>query len=112
MKRIFLALLLLSMPFVPTGTTGMSCKPQQQRITYNTLSTVGISVNQAYAAYNDQVVAGKATFSPSVAQKYNEFQAAFSVAVNAAQNVTTAVAPQNVTDLANAVLVLIKQFTH
>lgn len=100
------------MPFVPSGTTGMSCKPSQQRITYNTLSTVGLSVNQAYAAYNDQVVAGKATFSPSVAQKYNEFQAAYAVAVSAAQNVTTAIAPQNVTDLANSVFTLIRQFTH
>lgn len=111
MKRIFLAILLLAMPLAPMGWTGMTCKPQQQRIVYNTLSTVGRAVNDAYAAYNDQVVAGKAVFSPSVATKYNEFQAAYGVAVNAAQNATSAVAPQNVTDLANSVFALIKQFT-
>lgn len=112
MKRLILAFLLLLIPLSPVGWTGMSCKPSQQRITYNTLSSVGQAVNAAYAAYNDQVIAGKATFSTQVAQKYNEFQAALSVAVNAAQNVTTAPAPQNITDLANAVYGLIKQFTH
>lgn len=92
-------------------TTAMTCNPSQQRLTYNTLASVGSAVNSAYAAYNDQVVAGKATFSPTVATKYNEFQAAYAVAVNLAQNSTSAVAPQNVVDLSNSVLALIKQFS-
>ena len=111
MKRLFLAFLLLAMPLAPVGWTGMTCSQTQQRTTYNTLYTVGLGVNSAYAAYNDKVVQGKATFSPSVAKAYNDFQAAFGVAVNAAQAGTSALAPQNVQDLANAVYAAINQFT-
>lgn len=109
-QRIFLAFLLLLMPLAPVGWTGMTCSQSQQRVTYNTLYSVGLSVNTAYAAYNDQVVAGKATFSPTVAKAYNDFQAGFSVAVSAAQAGTSSVAPQNIVDLANAVYAAINQF--
>lgn len=112
MKKIFFALLLLCIPIAPIGTTGMSCKPTQQRITYNTLYSVGSAVNSAYAAYNDAVVQGKAIFSPNVAKAYNDFQAAFAVAVQAAQLNPQAIAPQNIVDLSNAVFAAIKQFTH
>lgn len=111
MKKLFLAFLLLSMPLAPVGWTGMTCSQSQQRITYNSLATVGQAVNTAYAAYNDQVVAGKATFSSVVAKAYNDFQSGFNVAVTAASNNPQAIAPQNVVDLANAVYVAIKQFT-
>ena len=112
MKRLFLAVLLLCIPIAPIGTTGASCKPTQQRITYNTLYSVGSAVNSAYAAYNDAVVQNKATFNASVAKAYNDFQAAFAVAVQAAQLNVNAVAPQNVIDLSNAVLAAIKTYTH
>ena len=109
MKRLILAFLLLAMPLAPMGWTGMTCTPSQQRVTYNTLYSVGSLVNTAYAAYNDQVVAGKAKFSPTVAQAYNSFQALLNAAVTAAQNNTAAPSPANVTDSANAVLAQIKQ---
>jgi len=99
------------MPLAPVGWTGMTCSQSQQRLTYNSLASVGLAVNSAYAAYNDQVVAGKATFSPTVAKAYNDFQAAYLVAVTAASNNPNAIAPQNVVDLANAVYAAIKQFT-
>ena len=111
MKRSFLAFLLLCLPLAPVGWTGMTCTPSQQKVTYNTLASVGTAVNTAYAAYNDQVVRGQATFSPSVAKAYNDFQAGFGVAVAAASANPSAVAPQNVVDLANAVYAAIKQFT-
>lgn len=110
-KRLFLAFLLLAMPLAPMGWTGMTCTPTQQRVTYNSLYTTGLAVNSAYAAYNDKVVAGTATFSASVAKAYNDFQAAYNVAVIGAQMNTAAVAPQNVVDLANSVYAAIKQFT-
>lgn len=111
MKRLFLAFLLLALPVAPVGLTGMTCSTGQQRVTYNTLASVGLSVNSAYAAYSDQVVQGRATFSPTVAQRYSEFQSAYAVAVSAAQVGTAAPAPQNIIDLANAVYAAIKQFT-
>lgn len=111
MKRIFLAILLLSMPLAPMGWTGMTCTPKQQQVTYNTLATIGAGVNQAYAAWSDQVVAGKATFSPSVADKYNAFQKSYAVAVQAASMNTAALAPPDLVTLANEVYALIKQFT-
>lgn len=111
MKRLLLAILLLAMPLAPVGWTGMTCTPSQQKITYNTLATVGTGVNQAYAAWNDQVVQGKATFNAGVADKYNAFQKAYAVAVQAASMNTAAVAPQDLVTLANEVLSLIHQFT-
>lgn len=112
MKRLFLAVLLLAMPLAPMGWTGMTCTSSQQRVTYNTLYSTGLAVNNAYAAYNDAVVGGHAIFSTSVALKYNEFQTAFNLAITAAQNNAQAITPQNVADLANQVLALVKQFNH
>lgn len=110
MKRILLAFLLLSMPLAPMGWTGMTCTHSQHRTTYNTLYSVGLGVNQAYAAYLDQVVAGKATFNAGVADKYNKFQAAYGVAVQAASMNTNAIAPPDLVTLANEVYALIAQF--
>lgn len=107
LSSLFLAVSLLSIALTPA----MTCTPSQQRLTYNSLFSVGQAVNQAYAAYNDQVVTGKATFNPSVAKAYNDFQAGYAVAVVTASNNPNAIAPQNVVDLANAVYAAIKQFT-
>lgn len=111
MKRLLLAFLLLAMPLAPVGWTGMTCSKPQQRVTYNTLYSTALAVNSSYSAYNDAVVRGQATFSASVAKSYNDFQAAFNVALNAAQANAQAITPQNVADLANQVLGLIKQFS-
>lgn len=111
MKRLLLAFLLLCLPLAPVGWTGMTCSQNQTTATYNTLLTIGTAVNSAYAAYNDQVVAGKATFNTNVAKAYNDFQAGYLVAVNASSGVLSAPAPANLTDLANAVYAAIKQYT-
>ena len=109
MKILNLLFLSVCLAVFPV-TSGMTCKPSEQRITYNSLYGVGTGVNSAYAAYMDQTVAGKATFSPNVGKAYNDFQSAFNVAVVAASNNPQAIAPQNVVDLANAVYAAIKQF--
>ncbi len=106
LKLLILSLCLASFPLV----TGMTCSTSQQRVTYNTLYTVGQAVNSAYSAYMDQVVAGKATFNVAVANAYNQFQVAFAIAVQSAQTLN-APAPASLTDLANAVYAAIKQFT-
>lgn len=101
---IVLSLSLASFPLV----TGMTCSQSQQRVTYNTLYSVISAVNAAYSAYNDQVVAGKAAFSPNVAKIYNDFQSAAVVAINSAQTLQ-APAPQNLVDLANSLYAAINQ---
>ncbi len=109
MRTFLFAFLILVTPLAPVAFTG--CTTTQTRVTYNSLFSVGTAVNSAYAAYNDQVVAGKATFSPNVAKAYNDFQSVFNVAVTAASTNPNAIAPQNVVDSANAVYAAIKQFT-
>lgn len=112
MKRLFLAVLLLAMPLAPVGWTGMTCgNPTVQRTTYNTLASVGAAVNTAYSAWNDQVVAGRAAFNASVADKYNTFQKSYAVAVQAASMNANALAPADLVTLANETIALIKQFT-
>ena len=111
MKRILLALLLLAMPLAPMGWTGMTCQNASvQKATYNTLSSVGIAVNTAYAAWNDQVVAGKTPFNVGVADKYNTFQKSYAVAVQAASMNVNALAPADLVALANETIALINQF--
>ncbi len=111
MNRLFLAFLLLALPIAPVGLTGASCPAKQQTITYNTLATVGQGVNAAYAAWNDQVVQGRAIFNVTVADKYNAFQKAYAVAVQAASMNINAIAPADLITLSNELLALIKQFT-
>lgn len=110
MKRIFLAVLLCLMPLAPMGWTGASCKPSQQRVTYNTLYSVSMTVDSAYAGYSDAVVRGQAVYNVKVAKAYNKFQSALTAAVEAAQMNPQAIAPQNVVDLANAVYAAIAEF--
>lgn len=104
LKKLFLAVLLLAMPLAPVGWTGMTCSQSQQRLTYNTLATVGQSVNSAYAAYLDQVVHGKATYSVALANDYNKFQGLFNTAVQAASMNLAAPAPAELQSLATSIL--------
>lgn len=112
MKRLFLALLLLAMPLAPVGWTGMTCSSSQQRITYNTLATVGQAVNTAYAAYLDQVVAGKATYSVAVANDYNKFQGLFNTAVQAASMNLASPASADLQSLAASIVSNIATLKH
>lgn len=112
LKRLFLAVLLLAMPLAPVGWTGMSCKPSQQRIVYNTLATVGSAVNTAYAAYLDQVVVGKATYSVALANDFNKFQALFNTAVQAASMNLEAPASVDLQNLATSIVSTIATLKH
>lgn len=113
LKRIlqscFLALTLFSATDLLISTTG--CTTSQQTVTYTTLASIGTAVDNAEKAYLDLVVTGKIS-SATLAQEskiYNDFQAAYRVAVAAAQGSTLSVAPQNVLDLGNAVIAFIDQ---
>ena len=108
MKRLFLAFLLLAIPLSPVGMTGMSCKPTQLRVTYNTLATVGQTVNTAYAAYLDQVVAGKAKYSQPLATDYNKFQALYNTAVQAASMNLQAPASTELEQLGQSIIAAIQ----
>lgn len=107
MKRLILACFLLAMPLAPMGWTGMTCTAHQQKITYNTLSTVGLAVNSAYAAYLDQVVSGKATYSVPLANDYNKFQGLFNTAVQAASMNLAAPAGADLQSLAASIITTI-----
>lgn len=97
----------LAVPAVPLVLT--SCSTSQQRITYNTLASVGMTVNSTYSGYLDGVVQGKVGTNdvPRVSVLYNQFQAAYAVAISAAQFNPTNIAPQNVVDLATQIVNLI-----
>ena len=115
LKKYLLPLLFamaLAVPAVPLVLT--SCTTSQQRITYNTLASVGMSVNSAYSGYLDGVVSGKVGTNnvPKVSVLYNQFQAAYAVAISAAQFNPTNIAPQNVVDLANQVVSFIATLKH
>lgn len=102
----------LIVPVAPLALTG--CKTSQQRLTYNTLASVGMTVNSAYSGYLDGVVQGKVPTNdvPKVSLLYNQFQGAYSVAISAAQFNPTNIAPQNVVDLATQIVNFIATLKH
>jgi len=71
-KRIFLILAVASL------CLGSTCNQSQQRITFNTISSMESGVDSAYKAYLDLVVTGKVSTNavPSISQKYDLFQTA------------------------------------
>ncbi len=79
-----------------------SCTPLQERVTYNTLATVGDGVDTAMKAYTDLLVAGKVDVSTlkGVAEKYTKFQTMYKAAVIVAQGNPKSTAPPNVTEAA------------
>ena len=106
MKFLRLLPLFLCLSVFPV-TSGMSCKPTQQRVTYNTLATIGQTVNKAYAAYLDQVVAGKAKYSQTLAQDYNKFQGLYNTAVQAASMNLQAPTPTDLEGLGRSIITAI-----
>lgn len=76
-----LALIIGTMTGVPAIITG--CSTSQQRTAVNSLFTVGNTVDSAYKAYLDGVVAGaiKTNDVPEISRQYVVFQRAFAVAV-------------------------------
>lgn len=68
------------------------------RTAYNTLATVGYTVDSAVSAYFDGVVKGSFPTNgvPKVSLAYNLFQADYRVALKIAQYNTNAIAPPNI----------------
>ena len=100
MKRLILTLGLVAL---------VGCAIFQSRTSYNSLATVGNAVNSAYPAYLDLVVQHQvATNSvPAVTRAYNDFQAGYALAVNAAQTNLTNATPTSVLVLYTNVMNLI-----
>lgn len=91
--------------------TQTGCTTSQQTVTYTTLSSIGATVDAAEKSYLDLLVKGTipATTLAQESKLYSDFQAAFLVAVTAAQGSTSIAAPQTVLDLGNSLVAFIAQ---
>lgn len=100
LASIGLALALATGPAVLISTSG--CQ-SQQRIVFNTLYTIGHSVDSAYKGFNDAIIAGKVSASDmvKVAKLYTKYQTEFNLAVDAAQGNLNILAPTAVTQAAS-----------
>jgi len=95
-------------PTVPMFVTG--CKTQStQTVAYNSLATVGQTVNSAYSAYIDLVIKKSVSTNQveSISRAYNTFQQGFSVAVAAARFSLTNAAPVDLQAQANNLIIQI-----
>ena len=90
MRKLYLGTLLLCI------TAIAACTTTQQRKTYNTLYTVGQSVDTAYKGYNDLLVTGqiRPVNYKKVSTAYSDFQVYYKTAVQVFNYNTNAVAPQ------------------
>lgn len=97
----------LSFGLVSVAVTG--CSTSQQRIAFNSLATVQTTTVGAYDGYVSQVIAGRIATNdlPRVSQRFNEFQAAFRVALTTVEYNTNALAPQSLQVLSGDLLNLI-----
>ncbi len=102
-KIILLSLALCAFAIQPVVT---SCKaPTAQRVTYNTLASIGSATDAAVKGYFDAVVHGtvKTNGVPAVAKAYSNFQLAFGTALVLANNDTNAVVSSGVATASAAV---------
>lgn len=92
-----IAAVALGLALVTTSLTYSGCNttPTQQTVTVNTLLGLGQSVNAAFAAYSDLLIAGKVSTNslPQISAAYADFQLAFASAVRIAQSNTNAPPP-------------------
>jgi len=108
MKRLFLSILLLSMPLAPIGWTGMTCKNNNQTA-YQTIGATEAAVSAANLAYLDLVVTGKSPTNnvPKVEAAFNDTQLALRTAASMASGGTSAAVPLAVltkaTDFTNTI---------
>lgn len=111
-KTLFLSALILCLPLsfalVQTG-----CTTTQQTITYNTLHATAVTVDNAYSAFWDMVVAGKVTKSgqQKVQDARAKYQLAFEKAVIAAKMDYNALTPVDVQALAVDLITTITKLT-
>lgn len=101
----------LSFGLMTCALSGCAGGPQRKAV--NTLATVQTVTVGAYDAYVAEVVAGRAPTNdlPRVSQRFNQFQAAFRVALDGVQFNTNALAPPNVNTLSGDLLNLITTLT-
>lgn len=73
------------------------CNTTQQKAAYNTLYSLEQTTTAAVDSYDTLVLQGKVPTNgvPAVSRAYNDFQAAFRVALDAVQFNTNAIAPPN-----------------
>jgi hypothetical protein len=113
-KRLFHSVLFafsIILGFAAITNTG--CKTSQQRISYNTLYSVQSVTVGAFDSYVAQVIKGNIPTNslPQVSRKFNVFQAAFAVALDAVQYNTNALAPDNLMVISGDLINLINAAT-
>ena len=88
--KTIVPMLLLTAGFLVAG-----CTSTQQRVAFNTLYSVEQSTTAALNSYDTLVIKGSVPTNdvPQISAAYNTFQAAFLVALDAAQFNTNAIAP-------------------
>lgn len=115
MKKLFTALFCLSLltatislPLVVGG-----CGTTKQQAAYKTIYSVQAATVAAYNAYLDAVVSGKAPTNnvPGVSKKFNQFQSATIVALDAAQWNTNSPASEQLSTLSADLISLIQSFS-
>lgn len=92
-------LLLASVFTVTLLTTGMTCSPSQNKLTYNTLASTEDATSKAYSSYMTLVLQAKIPTNnvPTVANDFRTFQTVMSAAVTLAAGNTNAIATPEVT---------------
>jgi hypothetical protein len=80
MKQVIPLIALIIAPLI-------GCTTSQQRTTYNSLASIALSVDASMQAYTDLVVRGEVPAEKlrEVSKVYNEFQAAYQLALALAQ---------------------------
>lgn len=113
MKKLILALMLVCLPisFVVVET---GCTTSQQVVAAKTIDGVAIAVDKAYAAFQDEVYAGRvsAEDAQKAAALRAKYQAGMNLAIAAAQGNLNAPLPDTVWQLAAELFGFIKPLTH
>lgn len=106
-------LLIGALAFGFTAPMLTGCSTPQQRIAFNSLATVQTVTVAAYDGYAAGVVRGTipADDLSKVSRRFDQFQAAFTVALDAVQYNTNALAPESLQMLSTDLLNLITQLS-
>lgn len=107
MKKLLLIGLLVAAPVIVYE----GCTTSQQRVVFNTLYSVEHATTASVDSYDSMLVSGlvSTNTAPTVARAYNNFQAAFKLALDAAQYNTNALASPALVKESQDVITLINQ---
>lgn len=85
----------IAFDIIGVGVIIEGCTTNQQTVAYNSLYSLEKTTQAAVDSYDTLVIQGKVPTNgvPAVSKAYNEFQASFILAVDAAQFNTNAVSP-------------------